>query len=314
MAKHTTDTEYARSWLAQRRDSLRLEMEAQQAWMEAQRVEMEARRTGLAILQGRTEEIDRLIGELDQAIIPPKAVLPVAAGPPQRSAATPKRAYKRSGRSYKNPTLRQAILTTLRAARGKGIRMAELRDAVIAKGFTVPYNYVSSVLYQEKALGHVAHNMHTGRHRWLGEGAATAEPEPPPSTPPVSRPAHRPYRLGQIGENRKTIREVLQLAGDGGMTKASIHQACEAKGVSMSGNLLGVTLIADRRLGYVSYDEPTGAYHWIGPTETEPNRQTVSCRVLRDPMIHRTGSHVRAGWRNAISHLGAVATTQRARA
>jgi hypothetical protein len=259
MAKQTTDTEYARSWLAQRRDSLH--------------VEMEARRTDLAILQGRTEEIDRLIGELDQNIIPPRAVLPVAAGPPQRPAPAPKRAYKRSGRSYKDPTLRQAILTTLRAARGKGIRMAELRDAVIAKGFTVPHNYVSSVLYHEKALGHVAHNMHTGRHRWLGEGASvTAEPAPPPGLDPVPRSARLPSRLGQIGENRKTVREVLQLAGDGGMTRASILQACKAKGASMSGNLLGVTLNAERRLGVVSYDEPTGAYHWIDPKEPQPNR------------------------------------------
>lgn len=293
MAKHTTDTEYARSWLAQRRDSLR--------------VEMEARRTDLAILQGRTEEIDRLIGELDQNIIPPRAVLPIGAGPPVHVAPVQTRPYKTSGRSYKNPALRQVILTTLRGARSKGMRLAELRDAVTAKGFTVPKNYVSTLLNQEKTLGRVGHNKHTGRHQWLGEAT---EPRTQPEVAPVPTVMGGHRRSGEIGINRKTIREVLKRAGDGGMTKHSIQQACEAKGAVMSGSLLGVTLIADRRLGYVSYDEPTGAYHWIGPKESQP--ASVSCRMPRGPMIARSDTHVRAHWRDTISHLGAMATTQRA--
>ncbi len=267
MAKQTTDTEYARAWLAQRRDALRADMEAQ--------------RTALSVQQGRIEEIDRLIGELDQNIMPTEAVPPVGIGPPPRSETKPpakRRVYKIRPYGIKYPELRQTILMTLRGARTQGMRLADLREALTAKGVSYPSNFLSIVLHEEKLRGRVAHNPHTGRHRWVGDiPDAPAEPQNPSPDDAVTRRGHP----GRIGDNRQTMRAVLKEAGDAGMMKASIRLACEARGASMSGSLLGVTLIADRRLGYVSYHEPTGVYHWTGPQGTASQTQegAVSCRI-----------------------------------
>ncbi len=236
---------------------------------------LEGLRTEAAMLHGRMEELTRLIGELDTDL----PTMPAFMRPPVAPVSSPVR-LERKTRS----ALRAMILGVVRSSRTRGLRLSEIREALAEKGFTTHSSYISNLLNTEKQAGRIIHNPHTGRHRWAGHavtltGAPTPDPEPDPepdtpepeyAAPPMDEvPTGRHaghWAKGSYGPNRQAIRTVLSEA-HGGMTRATIQQACAERGAAMDTNLLGVTIMAERRLGHIRFDEPTHTYHWTGKDE-----------------------------------------------
>ncbi len=252
MATQTTissNTQIARVWLTQRLESLNHEA---------------------AVIQGRAAEVERLIGELDETL--PAFAIPAVATA-SLTPDQPRRRYERRTPRGMYGTLRNAVLAAVRSSRSRGLRLSEIRDAIAADGIVTHRNYISTLLSEQKRLGRIIHNPHTGRHRWAGEAtaerASTAAPPRAP-TPPVGEvPRSGPFpRQGVFGPNRLAIRDVLK-AASGGMTNAGIRLACAARGITMDSNLIGATLHAERRLGNIRFDEATRTFHWTNKDQPE---------------------------------------------